>query len=259
MGVNASDVPTSCYAYCNQTSESGHQCYKRCEELAHKDGYKLYGYPSSPNTRRALAVLHEKGLSFDPITVNLTTGDQQKPSFLPINPFGQVPVLLDGHLKLIESRAISLYIENVHRSRGTKLLNHKNYKKMGTETMWMYVESFEFDPPASILVWEQTIKPMKGLKADSKVVNETERKLEKVLDVYEERLKNSSFLASNRFTMADLFHLPNIQYLMNTTTKRLFENRPSVHRWVAKITARPAWKKACDANAWYGKRRITEN
>ncbi|KAF2547954.1 hypothetical protein F2Q70_00019238 [Brassica cretica] len=41
------------------------------------------------------------------------------------------------------------------------------------------------------------------------------------------------------------------EYLMNTTTKRLFETRPNVHMWVAKIMARPAWRKACDANAWY--------
>ncbi|KAF8112904.1 hypothetical protein N665_0058s0005 [Sinapis alba] len=255
MGVNASDVPTSCYAYCNQTFESRHQCYKWCEELAHKDGYTIYGYPYSPNTRRVLAVLHEKGLSYEPITIDLNAGDQKKPSFLSLNPFGQVPVLLDGHLKLTESRAISQYIETVHRSRGTKLMNHKSYKKMGTETMWMYIESLEFDPPASILVWEQSIKPMKGLKTDYKVINETEPMLEKVLDIYEERLKHSSFLASNSFTLADLYHLPNVQYLMDTPTKRLFKNRPSVHRWVAKIMARPAWKKACDVKAWYHKKK----
>ncbi|CAG7908918.1 unnamed protein product [Brassica rapa] len=219
--------------------------------LAHKEEYKIYGFPYSASTWRVLAVLHEKGLSYYPITVNLRTGEQKKPSFLSINPFGQVPVLLDGHLKLTESRAISLYIESAHRSRGTKLLNHKNYKKMGIETMWMYIESFEFDPPATTLTFEQAIKPMTGLKTDYKVVNETEPQLEKVLDIYEERLKNSRFLAGNRFTLADLFHLPNIEYLMNTTTKRLFESRPNVHRWVAKIMARPAWRKACDANAWY--------
>ncbi|KAL0703173.1 hypothetical protein Bca4012_069598 [Brassica carinata] len=221
--------------------------------LAHKEvaEYKIYGFPYSASTWRVLAVLHEKGLSYYPITVNLRTGEQKKPSFLSINPFGQVPVLLDGHLKLTESRAISLYIENTHRSRGSKLLNHKNYKKMGIETMWMYIESFEFDPPATTLTFEQAIKPMTGLKTDYKVVNETEPQLEKVLDIYEERLKISRFLAGNRFTLADLFHLPNIEYLMNTTTKRLFENRPNVHRWVAKIMARPAWRKACDANAWY--------
>ena len=126
---------------------------------------------------------------------------------------------------------------------------------MGIETMWMYIESFEFDPPATTLTFEQAIKPMTGLKTDYKVVNETEPQLEKVLDIYEERLKNSRFLAGNRFTLADLFHLPNIEYLMNTTTKRLFETRPNVHRWVAKITARPAWKKACDAKAWYDKKK----
>lgn len=121
--------------------------------------------------------------------------------------------------------------------------------------MWMNIESFQFDPPASILTWEQSIKPMKGLKTDYKVVNETEVKLEKVLDIYEERLKKSSFLASNSFTLADLYHLPNIQYLMDTPTKRLFEHRPSVRRWVAEITVRPAWKKACDVKAWYGKKK----
>ncbi|KAG5374685.1 hypothetical protein IGI04_039281 [Brassica rapa subsp. trilocularis] len=193
---------------------------KACDAKAWYDKKKNY-------TWRVLAVLHEKGLSYYPITVNLRTGEQKKPSFLSINPFGQVPVLLDGHLKLTESRAISLYIESAHRSRGTKLLNHKNYKKMGIETMWMYIESFEFDPPATTLTFEQAIKPMTGLKTDYKVVNETEPQLEKVLDIYEERLKNSRFLAGNRFTLADLFHLPNIEYLMNTTTKRLFESRPN--------------------------------
>ncbi|KFK42652.1 hypothetical protein AALP_AA1G022600 [Arabis alpina] len=256
MGVTASDVPTSCYHYCNQKLESRHQCYKHCDESAHKDpGYKLYGYPYSANTRRVLTVLYEKDLSFDPITVDLRAGEQKKPSFLSINPFGLVPVFEDKDLKLVESRAISQYIATVRRSRGTQLVNHKSYKKIGTETMWMYIESFEFDPPATILTQQLAINPLVGLKPDYKVVNETEPKLEKVLDIYEERLKNSSFLASNNFTMADLFHLPNIQYLMGTPAKRLFESRPSVNRWVAAITARPAWKKACDVKAWYGKKK----
>nr|AML27011.1 glutathione S-transferase [Capsella rubella] len=253
MGVNASDVRTTCYHHCNQTFESRHQCYKRCQELAPNDGYKVYGWPYSTNTRRVLAVLHEKGLSYDPVTVDLKAGDQKKPSFLSLNPFGQVPVLLDGDLKLSESRAISEYIANVHQSKGSQLLNYESYKTMGTQRMWMYIESLDFDPLASILAFEQYIKPTYGL--DYKVVNETEAKLEKVLDIYEERLKKSSFLASNSFTLADLYHLPNIQYLMDTKTKRLFESRASVHRWVAEITARPAWKKACDVKAWYGKKK----
>ncbi|KAL1213593.1 Glutathione S-transferase F5 [Cardamine amara subsp. amara] len=255
MGVNASDVPTSCNHYCNQTLESRHQCYKRCEKLAHKNGYKIYGYPYSPNTRRVLAVLHEKGLSYDPITVDLVAGEQKKPQFLSLNPFGLVPVFLDGNLKLTESRAISEYIATVHRSRGSQLLNHNSCKAMGTQTMWRNIESFEFDPPASILTMELSTKPRIGLKTDYKLVNETEPKLEKVLDIYEERLKNSRYLAGDSFTLADLYHLPNIQYLMDTPTKRLFINRPNVHIWVVKITARPAWKKACDVKAWYGKKR----
>ncbi|VVA89637.1 unnamed protein product [Arabis nemorensis] len=125
---------------------------------------------------------------------------------------------------------------------------------MGIETMWMYIKSFEFDPPASILTQELAIKLLVGQKPDYKVVNETKSLLEKVLDIYEERLKNSSFLASNNFTLADLFHLPNIQYLMGTPAKRLFENRPNVNRWVTAITAILTWKKTCDVKAWYSKK-----
>ncbi|EOA39354.1 hypothetical protein CARUB_v10012405mg [Capsella rubella] len=196
MGVNASDVRTTCYHHCNQTFESRHQCYKRCQELAPNDGYKVYGWPYSTNTRRVLAVLHEKGLSYDPVTVDLKA----------------------------ESRAISEYIANVHQSKGSQLLNYESYKTMGTQRMWMYIESLDFDPLASILAFEQYIKPTYGLRTIS-------------------------------FTLADLYHLPNIQYLMDTKTKRLFESRASVHRWVAEITARPAWKKACDVKAWYGKKK----
>ncbi|CAA7056149.1 unnamed protein product [Microthlaspi erraticum] len=243
MGVNASDVPTAttCDHYCNQTLES-----------RHKDGgvnnYIIYGFPYSTNTWRALAVLNEKGLPYTRIKVDLRSGEQKKQPFLSINPFGQVPVLKDGEFKLAESRAISEYLETAHRSSGSQLLDHESYKTMGTQKMWIYIESFKFDPPSTILNYEQAIKPLMGLKTDYKLVNETVPKLEKVLDVYEERLKNSSFLAGESFTLADLYHLPNIQNLMGTPSKILFETRPSVHRWVANITARPAWKKACDVN-----------
>ncbi|CAH8388347.1 unnamed protein product [Eruca vesicaria subsp. sativa] len=227
--------------------------WKRATEVK-KLGYKLHGNPFSTNTRRVLAVLFEKGLSYEPITVDLKAGEHKKDSFLSLNPFGQVPVLEDGNLKLSESRAITQYIAYVHSSRGTQLLNLQSHETMAILTMWMEIEAHQFDPFASKLTWEQVIKPIFGLETDHMVVKENEACLEKVLDVYEKRLGESRFLACNTFTLADLHHLPNIQFLLDTPTKRLFENRPKVRNWVHEITSREAWKMACDQEeSWFGK------
>ena len=62
-------------------------------------------------------------------------------------------------------------------------------------------------------------KPEKGLSADMKVVAEEEANLARVLDVYEERLKGCKYLGGDKFTSADLTHLPNLYYLIKTPAK----------------------------------------
>ncbi|XP_024008371.1 glutathione S-transferase F4 isoform X2 [Eutrema salsugineum] len=156
----------------------------------------------------------------------------------------------------VKSRAITQYIAYVHSSRGTQLLNLQSHETMATLTMWMEIEAHQFDPPASKLTWEQVIKPLYGLETDQSVVKENEASLEKVLNVYEKRLGESRFLACNTFSLVDLHHLPNIQYLLGTSTKRLFESRPKIRKWVDEITGREAWKMACDQDkSWFGKQR----
>ncbi|MCA0777010.1 glutathione S-transferase C-terminal domain-containing protein, partial [Vibrio vulnificus] len=78
---------------------------------------------------------------------------------------------------------------------------------------------------------------------DQAVVAEEEAKLAKVLDVYEARLKEFKYLAGETFTLTDLHHIPVIQYLLGTPTKKLFDERPLVSEWVAEITNRPASQK----------------
>jgi len=107
----------------------------------------------------------------------------------------------------------------------------------------MQVEDHQFDPVASKLAFEQIFKSIYGLTTDEAVVAEEEAKLAKVLDVYEARLKEFKYLAGETFTLTDLHHIPAIQYLLGTPTKKLFTERPRVNEWVAEITKRPASEK----------------
>ncbi|CAI0394357.1 unnamed protein product [Linum tenue] len=74
-------------------------------------------------------------------------------------------------------------------------------------------------------------------------VEANEAKLTKVLDVYEARLSKSKYLGGDQFTLVDLHHLPNLQCLIGTPTKKLLDSRPKVSAWIADITGRPAWAK----------------
>ncbi|XP_020203017.1 glutathione S-transferase F6 [Cajanus cajan] len=203
---------------------------------------KLYGNPFSTATMRASASLHEKEVEFEFVQVDMKNGEHKKEPFLSLNPFGQVPAFEDGDLKLFESRAITQYVAHEYADKGTPLISNDS-KKMAILRMWIEVENHQYDQAASKLVWEQVVKPMYGMTTDPAVVEEHETKLGTVLDFYEKTLSGSKYLAGECFTLADLHHLPTINYLMSTQSKKLFESRPHVNAWVSDITARPAWSK----------------
>lgn len=107
----------------------------------------------------------------------------------------------------------------------------------------MEVEAHHFDTAASPLAFELVFKPLFGMVTDPAAVEANEAKLAKVLDVYEARLAQSKYLGGDNFTLADLHHLPNLSYLMESQVKKLFTSRPHVSAWCDDIMARPAWSK----------------
>ncbi|CAI0394352.1 unnamed protein product [Linum tenue] len=155
-----------------------------------------------------------------------------------LQPFGQVPAYQEGDLTLFESRAITDHIAQKFASKGAQLVTGEAEMKV-----WLQVEINHFEPASSQLGWEQVFKPMFGMTTDPAAVEANEAKLTKVLDVYEARLSKSKYLGGDQFTLVDLHHLPNLQCLIGTPTKKLLDSRPKVSAWIADITGRPAWAK----------------
>ncbi|KAH6811143.1 glutathione S-transferase 6 [Perilla frutescens var. frutescens] len=207
---------------------------------------KLHGHPLSPAARRVLVCLAEKGLDYEFVLVDLTTGQQKKEPFISINPFGQVPGFEDGDLKLFESRAITRYIAHAYADKGTPLIS-EDPKKMGIIGVWLEVETQRFDAAGQKLSFEILIKPMKGMTTDDAVVEQLQAQLAGVLDVYEARLAQSKYLGGDDYSLADLHHIPIIANLQKTKVKALFDARPCVAAWAAALLARPAWQKVTAA------------
>lgn len=72
---------------------------------------KLYHHPISGHSHRARLFASLLGLAPELIEVDLKTGEHKQPAFLALNPFGQVPVLVDDDGTVIaDSNAILVYL-----------------------------------------------------------------------------------------------------------------------------------------------------
>lgn len=74
----------------------------------------LYWHPLSGHAHRAHLLLSILDLSFELIPVDLPAGEHQQPEFLALNPFGQIPVLVDGDTVISDSNAILVYLATTY-------------------------------------------------------------------------------------------------------------------------------------------------
>lgn len=71
---------------------------------------RLHAMRLSGHAHRARLFLSLLGLPFDTIEVDLRAGEQKRPAFRAMNPFGQVPVIEDGETVVFDSNAILVYL-----------------------------------------------------------------------------------------------------------------------------------------------------
>ncbi|HEY9908701.1 MAG TPA: glutathione S-transferase [Thermosynechococcaceae cyanobacterium] len=71
---------------------------------------KLYGHEMSGNSYKVRLLLELLNLDYEWVKVDLLKGEHKLPQYLALNPFGQVPVLVDGETTLADAQAILVYL-----------------------------------------------------------------------------------------------------------------------------------------------------
>ncbi|WP_245688472.1 glutathione S-transferase family protein [Vibrio sonorensis] len=84
---------------------------------------KLYWHPLSGHAHRVHMLLSFLNLEYELVTVDLPAGEHRQAEFLALNPFGQVPVLVDGDTVIADSNAILVYLASVYDDQNTWLPN----------------------------------------------------------------------------------------------------------------------------------------
>ena len=71
---------------------------------------RLYDFTLSGNAHKVRNQLSLLGVEHERVPVDLVGGEQRSREFLALNPFGQVPVLVDDDIVLRDSSAILVYL-----------------------------------------------------------------------------------------------------------------------------------------------------
>lgn len=161
-----------------------------------------------------------------PYTVRTVPFEDRATNHLSQQPFGQVPFLTDGDLEMFESGAGLL-----HLARKSETLMPRDAKGEAQTVQWM-IAALNSIEMVTVPWWYLEIK---GAKENSFAGWVGSR-----LDQVERVLSEREWLAANRFTTADLL----MADALRVPKVRAFGNRPATESYVARVTGRPAFKKA---------------
>lgn len=165
----------------------------------------------------------EAGLAYSVRTVPF---DGRETNHLERQPFGQVPFLDDGGLKIFESGAGLL-----HLARKSETLMPRDAAGEAETVQWMLaaLNSIEM---VSVPWWFLEVSGVK----DNTLAGWLGNRLGQLETVLGER----EWLAAGRFTAADLL----MADVLRVSKVRAFGDRPATAAYVARVTGRPAFAKA---------------
>lgn len=201
---------------------------------------KLYYNPLSPNARRVLLTAAHLGIPIEEQqVVDITKGEHKTPEYMAINPNGMIPTLVDGNLKLWESRGIIQYLAS--KKPGSGILG-KDETARADVTRWLCWDAGHLAPNIFTLVFENMLKGMLGLGApDEAAAKRAYGEVKRFCEVLNTCLKGKQYLVGNSLTLADLSIAATFTYA--DPLKLPMSEFPNLKAWFDRITALNAWKK----------------
>ena len=161
-----------------------------------------------------------------PYAVQTISFEDRETNHLSRQPFGQVPFLSDGDLNLFESGACLLHLAHM----SDKLMPEDATGK--AETLQWTIAALNSIEVVSVPWWFLSISGV----ADNGLSGWLRNRLDQLERVLAER----EWLAASRFTVADLL----MADVLRVPKVRDFGSRAATEAYVARVTDRPAFKKA---------------
>lgn len=174
--------------------------------------------------------LSEKKISWEPIHVDLLKGEHKTPEFLALNPYGKVPVLLDGGAVIYESTVVNEYLEDCFPD--PPLMPHDPLGRAEVRLWEDYGDSVFLAPAEGIFIHNKgwrTFEPER--------LTQMRQQIQDGLTRLEKHLEGRKYLVRDTFTLADVCYAPRIIMLdqLGTPLNPAYKN---VRAWIERIKER---------------------
>jgi len=195
----------------------------------------LYTFPPSQNAVRAEIALHEKGLEFDRVEVDLFGGEHRRPPLSELTPRRQVPVLVhagaDGDVVVYESIAIIRFLDDMHPEPPLMPPVDEPARRaralMRTEEFQAKLDSKNI---FGSVVFGRQGREQLGMRVDDLCAE---------LLRWDEYARASSFLAGDQFTLADIAVFPLLMHF-EALGYDFASNTPALAAYIDRCKARPS-------------------
>lgn len=193
-----------------------------------------------PNPRMVRMLVAEKGATVDAQPVDILGGENRGAEFLRINPAGELPALaLDDGTVITESYAICEYLDEV--LPGPTLYGACAEERAQTR-MWARRVDVRVNRPMSdgfryaegLKMFEKRIHCIPQAADDFKLL------ARQGLAWFEEQIGDRSWLAGDRFTMADIALFVFLDFGAQIGQALDSDACPRLAAWMARVTGRPS-------------------
>jgi len=205
---------------------------------------KFYDCKTAPSPRRVRIFIAEKGVEIPTVQVDLGSGEQLGEAFRKINPRCTVPVLeLDDGTRLTDTLAICHYLEAqfpepnlMGRDAREQALVMNWHEQVMTEGFLAGAEALRNFARGF------TNRAVTGSRDYAQIPELAERgraRLEAFMEVLDERLGESSHVALDRYSMADIGAYVCVDFA-GWIKLPVLERWANIRRWHEELSARPA-------------------
>ena len=204
----------------------------------------LYDYSMAPSPRRARILLAEKGVTYETVVVDLRASEQMGKAYRVINPQCTVPSLqLEGGQVLTDNAAIAAYLEA--RYPEPPLLGSTPLEKaeiagwnwrLEADGLTAVTEALRNAAPA------MRDRALTGPTNYAQIPELGERGLARVkrfFDMLDAHLSNREWIATDRFTLADITAVVAIDFARVVKVK-VGDGHPHLRRWREAMDKRPS-------------------
>ena len=198
---------------------------------------QLYCFGESGNAYKAALALELSGLDWEPVFVDFFGGASRTPEYRrDVNVMGEVPVMIDGDLRLTQSGVIQQYVSDKSGKFGGE--GDDRYEVL----RWVLWDNHKLSSMAGLARFLMNFLPPD--KRPAEVIGFVQGRLKGAYNVLDAHLEGRDWIVGDGITNADLSCCGYLYYPEPFGFDRA--DWPNIDAWLTRLSQTPGWKAPYD-------------